>query len=61
MQTIRKVIIYTSRVYGMEKVSKRAWAEYFEVERRLVRQTFVIRMLVTLLLGLVFGLALDRL
>jgi hypothetical protein len=61
MQTIRKVIIYTSKVYGMEKMSKRAWAEYFEVERKLVRQRFVIRVLVSLLVGLVVGLALDRL
>jgi hypothetical protein len=45
----------------MEKVSKRAWAEYFEIERKLVKQRFMIRMLVTLVLGLVFGLAIDRL
>lgn len=45
----------------MEKVSKRAWAEYFEMERKIVRQNFLKRVYGTLLLGFLTGMILDKL
>jgi hypothetical protein len=45
----------------MEKVSKRAWAEFFEMERKIIRKEFLVRLYSTLLFGLLIGLTLDKL
>ena len=60
MQTIKKVIIYTQGRVGMEKLSKRAWAELIELDRRLIRQKFLLRVYGTLLLGFLFALLIDK-
>lgn len=61
MKSIRQVISYTSNVPGMEKISKSAWREYFEVERMLIRQKFLLRLYGVLLLGFLIGMTLDKL
>lgn len=61
MQAIKKVLGYTGTVHGLDKVTKRAWAEYFEMERKIIRQKFIIRLYGTLLLGVLIGLVFDRL
>lgn len=59
--SIKQVLGYTQTVHGLLKVTKRAWAEYFEMKRKISRQEFLIRLYGTLLLGLVTGLILDKL
>ena len=60
MKSLRHVISYTSNIRGFEKVSKRAWAEYFEMERRLIRLKFLSKLYGMLLLGLIMGLVMDK-
>lgn len=59
--SMKQVLGYAQTVHGLAKVTKRAWAEYFEMERRINRQAFLIRLYGTLLLGMVIGLVLDKL
>jgi hypothetical protein len=60
-QAIKKVIRLSQTFHGMDKISSRAWAEYFEMERKIIRQKFVIRLYHTLLLGILTGLIFDKL
>lgn len=59
--SIKQVLGYAQTVHGLEKVTKRAWAEYFEMERRIIRQEFVIRIYGTLLFGVFVGVVFDKL
>ena len=59
--SIKQVLRYAQTVHGLGKVTKRAWAEYFEMERRIIRQEFVIRVYGTLLLGVIVGVIFDNL
>lgn len=61
MQAIKKILGYTSSIHSLQKDTKRAWAEYFEMERRLIRQKFLLRLYETLLLGFLFALVIDKL
>ncbi len=59
--SIKQVLGYAQTVHALGKVTKRAWAEYFEMERRLIRQEFIIRVYGTLLLGVIAGVVFDKL
>jgi hypothetical protein len=59
--SIKQVLGYTQTVDGLAKVTKRAWAEYFGMKRKIIRQEFLMRVYGTLLLGFVTGLILDKL
>lgn len=58
---IKQVLGYAQTVHELSKVTRRAWAEYFEMERRIIRQEFIIRIYGTLLLGVIVGLVFDKL
>ena len=58
---IKQVLGYTQTVHGLSKITKRAWGEYFEMKRKIIRQELLVRLYGTLLLGLITGLVLDRL
>lgn len=60
MQNIKKVLGYTRTIYGMERITKRAWAEYFEMERKLVRYQFVCRLCVTFVLAFLMAFLIDK-
>ncbi len=59
--SIKRVLGYTQTIHGMAKVTKRAWAEYFGMRRKIIRQELLVRLYGTLLLGLITGLVLDKL
>jgi N6-adenosine-specific RNA methylase IME4 len=61
MKAIKKILIYTSTIHSLHKETKRAWAEYYEMERRLARQKFILRLYGTLLLGFLFAMVIDKL
>lgn len=58
---IKQVLTYAQTIHGSAKVTKMAWAEYFEMERKIIRQEFLIRVYGTLLLGIMIGLVFDKL
>ncbi len=60
MTNLKRVLGYMSTVHGSQRDVKRAWAELFEMERKLVRQQFLLRLYGVLLVGFLFGLFLDK-
>lgn len=58
---IKQILAYAQTIHGLAKVTKIAWAEYFEMERKIIRQEFLIRVYGTLLLGVMIGLVFDKL
>jgi hypothetical protein len=60
MKSIRKILAYTRTIYSLEKETKRAWAEYFEMERTIRHQRILLKFYHVLLLGFLFGVLLDK-
>jgi hypothetical protein len=61
MKSLKKILVYTGTIPSLHKETKRAWAEYFEMERRIVRQKFLMNLYGTLLLGFLFAMIIDKL
>lgn len=59
-QSLKKVLGYAGTIHGLQKETKRAWAEYFEMERKMIRQKFLLRLYGVLLLGFMIGLVIER-
>jgi hypothetical protein len=59
-QSLKKILGYTSTVHYLQKETKRGWAELFEMERKLIRQQFLLRLYGVLLVGFVFGFILNK-
>jgi hypothetical protein len=61
MQPIQKVLVYASTINSLQKDTKRAWAEYNGMKRKIIRQKFFLRLYTTLLLGFLFAMTIDKL
>jgi hypothetical protein len=59
-KSIYNILAYTRDIPMLERETKRAWAEYFEMERMIVRQRLYLRLYHVLLLGFLFALVLDK-
>jgi hypothetical protein len=61
MNALKKMLVYTSSIHSLQRDTKRAWAEYYQMERRLKRQKFLLNLYGTLLLGFLFAMVISRL
>jgi hypothetical protein len=61
MKSIRKVLAFAGTRPELFRESKRAWAEYFEMERTIVRQRLYLRLYHTLVIGFLVALMIDKL
>lgn len=61
MQSIKKILVYTNTVHSLHNETKRAWAEYYETQRKLARQKLFLRLYGTLLLGFLFAMIMSKL
>lgn len=60
MKSIHKVLRYTGSIASLHKETKRAWAEYFEMEKRIKRLEFYLRLYHVFVLGFLFAMVLDK-
>jgi hypothetical protein len=60
MKYVKSILGYAGTIRGVEINTKRAWAELFEMERKLIRQKYLLRLYAVLLIGFLFGLLLNK-
>ena len=61
MKSIRKVLAFAGTRPEMYREAKRAWAEYFEMERIIARQRFYLRLYHVFVIGLLVASVIDKL
>jgi hypothetical protein len=60
MKTLKKILAFAGARPELHRESKRAWAEYFEMERKIRRQAFYLKLYHVFVATLLIAAAIDK-